>query len=255
MRRDRGDGPSAVDGGDGAVDGEVLADYHQGAAPQPACVHTAGGGAGHEPVRPPRPEPDRLRGLARPEQDGVAVDVEHAAHLQRRRRDRHTVDDQPPRPVGVGDGHQRARGRVRGHPGHDVDPDRVGALVVEGRRTGGRVDAERAQGRLVAGLDDDEQPVVVPDDVGQVLLAPPDRGPPPVQRDDLGADQRVRRSRCRVGDDRGLAVGVRGVGDVPALDGRVVDAGDDQRVPRRRPPDSRASAPSPRPRRSRRARS
>ena len=101
---------------------------------------------------------------------------------------------------------------------------------------GGRVDAQRAQRRLVAGLDDDEQAVVVPDDVGEVLLGPADRGPPPVQRDDLGADQRVRRARRRVGDDRRVPVGVRGVGDVPALHRGVVDARDDQGVARGRPP-------------------
>ena len=78
--------------------------------------------------------------------------------------------------------------------------------------------------------------MVVPDDVGQVLLGPPDRGPPSVQSDDLGADLRVRRACRRVGDDGRHPGGVGRVGDVPALNGRVVDAGDDQRIARWRPP-------------------
>ena len=52
----------------------------------------------------------------------------------------------------------------------------------------------------------------------------------------FGADQRVRRARRRVGDDRRVPVGVRGIGDVPALHRGVVDARDDQCVARGRPP-------------------
>ena len=185
VRRHRGDRPGALDRRHCAVDGEVLPGDQQRAAPQPAGVHAVRGGAGREAVRAPRPQADRLRGLARPEQHGLAVDVQHAPHLQGRRRDRDAVDDQPPGALGVGHRDRRARGGVRGHAGDDVDPDRVGALVVEGGVAGGRVDAQRAQRRLVAGLDDDEQAVVVPDDVGEVLLGPADRGPPPVQGDDL----------------------------------------------------------------------
>ena len=237
VRRDRGDRPGALDRRHRAVDGEVLAGDQQRAA-RAAC----------RSARRPRACGPRGRPgphVHRPTDSGVSLARSSTvspstsstlAHLQGRRRDRDAVDDQPPGALGVGHRDRRARGGVRGHAGDDVDPDRVGALVVEGGGAGGRVDAQRAQRRLVAGLDDDEQAVVVPDDVGEVLLGPADRGPPPVQGDDLGADQRVRRARRRVGDDRRVPVGVRGIGDVPALHRGVVDARDDQCVARGRPP-------------------
>ena len=58
----------------------------------------------------------------------------------------------------------------------------------------------------------------------------------PSKRDDLGADLRVRRAGGRVGDDGGLAVGVRGVGDVPALHRVCRRPGRRPARPRGRPP-------------------
>ena len=57
-----------------------------------------------------------------------------------------------------------------------------------------------------------------------------------VEPDDDERHQRVRRTGRGVGDDRGLAVGVRGIRDVPAVDRGVVDPGDEQRPAVRGPP-------------------
>ena len=220
----------------------------------PECTPCRGG-AGREAVRAPRPQADRLRGLARPEQHGLAVDVQHAPHLQGRRRDRDAVDDQPPGALGVGHGDRGARGGVRGHAGDDVDPDRVGALVVEG---GAPVAGSTRSARSAVwsrGWTTTSRPWSSQTTSARYSSVQRIAGPPPVQGDDFGADQRVRRARRRVGDDRRVPVGVRGIGDVPALHRACRRRA---RRPVRRPratTSSRASAPSPRRRRSRRARS
>ena len=125
----------------------------------PVCTPSAAVRA-REAVRRPtstaRPTPGSS--LAR-SSTRLAVDVQHAPHLQGRRRDRLAADDQPPgarrrRPTVT----RRARGGVRGHAGDDVDPDRVGALVVEawwrrwpGRRAARAAPSGRGAGRRRAG--------------------------------------------------------------------------------------------------------
>ena len=206
---------------------------------RPPCTPGSGREAA-QPVRGgPGPQRDRDRVVGGAEQHGVPVDVEHGADLQGRRGDRLTVDEQAARGPVVGDPQQGAGRRAGRHAGDDLDPVPVGVLVHEGGGAGGRVDLQHAQRALVARLDHDQQLLGGPHDVRQVLVAPGvprDVDARAVEPDDDERHQRVRRTRRRVGDDRGLPVGVRGVRDVPAADRCVVDPGDEQRPAVRGPP-------------------
>ena len=187
----------------------------------------------------PGPQRRRRRVLRRAEQDRVAVHVEHAPDLQRRRRDRLAVDEQTARAVAVGDPHERARRGARGHAGDDLDPVRVGVLVHGCRRARRRVDPQHAQRALVAGLHDDQRLGVRPHDVREVLVAvgvPGHVRAGAVEAEEHQRDARVRRAGGGVGDDGRLALGVGRVGDVPAPHRGVVHAGDQQRPAVRRPP-------------------
>ena len=241
---ERGDRPldpaRRPDGGDRAVGVERLPAHDQRAADQPPAVHTGLRGEAAQPVRGgPGPQRGRDRVVGGAEQRGVPVDVEQGADLQGRRGDRLTVDEQAARGSVVSDPQQGAGRRAGRRAGDDLDPVSVGVLVHEGGGAGGRVDLQHAQRALVARLDHDQQLLGGPHDVRQVLVArgvPRDVDARAVEPDEDERHQRVRRTRCGVGDDRGLPVGVRGVRDVPTADRCVVDPGDEQRPAVRGPP-------------------
>ena len=249
--------PPRSHGGDGPVDGEVLAARPTSVPPRslPVCTPSPGG-TRDEPVRPPRPQSDRLGGLARAEQDGVLFDVQHArapASDGGVTGTPSTTSRAPPRRRRPSPAHPRPcarapRARCRPSPGRCARGRGPWPPVAGSTRSARRAVWSR-------GWTTTSRPWSSQTTSARYSSVPPDRRPSSVAGDDLGADLRVRRARRRVGDDGRHPVGVRGIGDVPALNGRVVDAGDDQRIAVRATTSSRACAPSPRRRRSRRARS
>ncbi len=139
----------------------------------------------------------------------------------------------------VGGPHQDAGPGPGGYSRHDLQPHRVVVGAQQPRRAVGRIDLQDAHGPLVAGLHDDQRAPVVPvrgDQVGELATVPRDGGPAAVQLEQHQRDVRVRGSGGRVGHLVRLDRRVRGVGDVPALDGRLVHPGGQQGLPVRGPP-------------------
>ena len=121
-------------------------------------------------------------------------------------------------------------------------PVRVGVLPQQRRRAGGPVGGQDLHPALVAALHHDQRiraaPVVPAHghEIGERRPVPLHRSAPARQ---VGQHQRhvgVGRARRRIGDLHRAPPGIGRVGDVPALDRRLVDPRDEQRGAVRRPP-------------------
>ncbi len=218
--RHPGDRPVVVEGG-------LRDDEHPAGQPSrrhaPLRAHRAHPGLAGPDVQHRR---RRRTGAGRGEQDGVAVDVGHPADLQFGARHRLAVDDEAARVVGVRAPDQPAVVEVCGHTRDQVDPGVVDLGAHLARRPRRRVDLPQRDPLLVPRRRRDQECVPVPADLGEVLVvAEVDVGARAVEAEQVQRHRRVGRPGGRVGDDAGLAVGVGGIGDVPAEHGGVVDAG------------------------------
>ncbi len=176
----------------------------------------------------------------RGEQHGVPVGAEHVADLQGGWGDGggarlvfcRGAQQQAACPVGVGGPGDPPVAGPGGHPGHDVQPPRVGVLADQCGLPAGRVGLEQAHPALVPALHHEQRP-------GRVSLSCPahcgqigEHGPVPAHLGlaavQPGEQQRhvgVGGARGRVADVRRRAVRAGRVGDVPALHRALVHPG------------------------------
>ena len=206
--------------------------HHDGAAAGGHGVH-AGliGERLQRAVGRPPPHVDRRRvvDVVGGEHDARPVDRRHRADLQVGRRDRLAIDQQALGAVAVDARDERPVGGDGWHAGDEVHP-RVVAVVGEVfGRPRRRIDPAELEPPLVAALHRHQQPGVAPVDVGEVregVAIPLHVDHRTVEAEDVqrhvgvgGAGGRVRQlPRC--------SRGIGGIGEVPALHRRRVDAGD-----------------------------
>ncbi len=216
------DGPAA---GGAGLDRAAVAD-------PPQAAGTAG------------PQPDLGRLVRRREQHGVAVDAQHPAYLQARRRHRLEVPgragQQAAGAVAVGGPDQAAvRGPGR-DAGDDLHPDRVGVLAQHRAPAGARVDGQQPHRALVPALHHHQRVVPVRpaggDQVGEGVTAGLDVSDGAVEPGQDEGSGGVRGAGRGIGHHRGRALGVGRVGDVPALDRGLVHPLHQQRRAVRGPP-------------------
>jgi hypothetical protein len=187
------------------------------------------------------------------EQHARVVDRDDVEHLETGRRDRRAVDTEPAGVVGVEGVQHPTAGQQRRNADDRVEPVLVLVLADNTGRAGGRVDAEHLRAPLAPVHDLHERVAVrAPRDaheVGEAGAVPRHLDARPVSRtvvglardpapepDDVQGDVGVRRPGRGIGDDRGRALGMLGVGDVPALHRALVDPGDKQGAAVGRPP-------------------
>ena len=206
--------------------------------------------AGADPGQPAgavRPQPDLGRLIGRLEQHGVAVDVDHPAHLQAGRGDRFGLRQGPGRAdqqaagvLAVGGPHQPPVRGPRRDAGDDLQPARVGVLVQHLGPAGPGVHGQQPHRPLVPALHHHQR----------VVLARPARRDQVGERGAVGLDLHggavktgqqqghlgVRGARGRIGHLGGSPVRVSRVGDVPPVHRRLVHPRRQQRRSVRRPP-------------------
>ena len=169
---------------------------------------------------------DRVGG----EDHAFGIDVDDRPHLQVGRRDRLTVDDQPPRPIAVGARHQCVGRRHHAGSRHQLDP----RLVVVGERSGRRsrddVDDQHLEITLVARLHHDGQTVLGPVHLGEIrepVAVPGHLGrSAPVDRDEVERDLRVGGPGGGVADGSRWQRRLGRIGDVPHLHIGDIDPAD-----------------------------
>ena len=126
------------------------------------------------------------------------------------------------------------------HAGDDLQPVRVGVLVQHGDLAAAGVHAEDPHGSLVPALHHDQRVVpVLPAGGHQVREGGPvhlDRHAGALERGQVHGHVGVRGAGRGIGHHRGRALGVRGIGDVPPVHGRLVRPGDQQGRAVRGPP-------------------
>ncbi|MDQ0986790.1 hypothetical protein QFZ71_004073 [Streptomyces sp. V2I9] len=185
---------------------------------------------------------DRVLTGHRRDEDVRLPDVQHRLDVQLRAGEQPVPDRQHPRAALVDDSHQPPVRRPRGHAGEEIQPHRVLVHMDGPGRTGLRVHRQIPLTALVTGLHQQQRGARGrPVHLGQVR----ERGPVPRhfgtgsrQVHDVEPHFGVGRSRRRVGDLGRLALGVRRIGDVPALYGALVGPCHQQPVRLRRPPES-----------------
>ncbi len=170
----------------------------------------------------------------------ITIDVGNIAHLEVRAGDRLVADEEALGAVAVGGPHHRSVRQPRRYAGDDVDPRVIGILAYHRRLTRRGVHLEDPHGALIAALHHDEQAVFRPVHGGHVL----ESGAIPlhvlrgraVDADEMQCDLGVGGSRRRICDRHRRARRIGGIGDVPAMHARDVDASDQQARSIRRPP-------------------
>jgi hypothetical protein len=222
--------------------GERLADHDRGAAARGRGVHAGFGRDLGEAVRAVAPHAQFGRLGRGREHDRAAVGAENPPDMQvgwgnRRRRGQlgGRGDDQPPGVLADPRPGDPAVRQQCGRAADDVGPVLVGVLREDfaGERAG------HADRPLVPGLRDEQQ-VRAPADADQVG----ERGGVPGDRrqraggdiGDIEGHVRIRGAGGRVLPADRLAVGVRGIGDVPGVHGVLVDACEQYPHAVRRPP-------------------
>ena len=232
-----------ADGHAVVVQGPAPAD--RGAAAAGAAFHAAARPGLAQAARPVTPQPDLGRLLRRLEQHRVAGYVEHAVDLQSGRgdRDRLLARRQQHQAAGVlliAGPRDPAVGGPGRHAGDDLQPVRVGVLVQHGDLAAAGVHAEDPHGSLVPALHHDQRVVpVLPAGGHQVREGGPvhlDRHAGALERGQVHGHVGVRGAGRGIGHHRGRALGVRGIGDVPPVHGRLVRPGDQQGRAVRGPP-------------------
>ena len=176
-------------------------------------------------------------------------DVHDGADVHVVGRDRLAVDEQLARPAAVGAHDEAPVTEARRRPGRPLHPGVVLVREEDAGAAGRRIHGVDVDGPLVAGLDGDERPVVVPGPGGEVrpgLAVPADPAPGAVEPEDPRAHVGVVRARGGVGHLRRCLRGSGGVGDPPAVDRRVVHRAPRAARHRRAPTRSRDGGPSPR---------
>ncbi len=185
---------------------------------------------------------DRVLTGHRRDQDVRLPDVQHRLDVQLRAGERPVPDRQHPRPALVHDPHEPAVRRPRGHPGEEIQPHRVLVDVDDPGRTALRVHRQIPLGTLVPRLHQQQRSARRrPVHLGQVRErrpVPDHFGTGPLQVRHVEPHVGVGCPGRRVGDLGRLAVGVRGVRDVPAPHGALIGPRHQQPVRLRGPPEA-----------------
>ena len=230
--------------------GQGLADHDRAAAGPGAAVHPARRAellrAG---LRAVEPQADLGRLVpGRGEQHRVPVGAGDVPDLQAGRGDRAGgagpvlvggAQQQAARPLGVGRPDDLPVAGPGGHPGHDVQPLRVGVLADQRGLPGGRVSLAQLHPALVPALHHEQRVGRVPahrGQVGELGPVPADLGLAAVQPGQQQRHVRVGGARGRVADVRRWPARVGRVGDVPALHRPLVHPGGQDGRAVRRPP-------------------